>query len=183
MSKDEFIKNPNRKYSGLQQSNKYTPEYLRLGREPIVLKPEKNLAKDLKGLKKAPGTKSASDTIPYVGQQNWYDIHLNKIEDEEKAGTEEIFAEDVPDVPDVPDDLQETSEEKTILNQSSNLEDLSPGEYCLVVKGSVIASSDSKEGLEAILESLIFDNESEFDVNEIILLKRLPLKIGVLVLE
>lgn len=234
MSNDEkIIKNPNRKPPG--EIQKYTPNWVKLGVEPVVYEnPEKDFI--MMGKKKsrpaqqpamtAPPssqlpnlsnlsnhaeiimkTKSTTPTsAPAVGSDTtgtWLDNHGPE--------SEEIDYDDVSLPPleglsltslleevtpydeeiDESDDVDsETSEDDTSKKSSDPFEDalfseistLDPDEYVLFVKGSVVLVSKDSEEVEKLIDQLIFESSTEtITVNDLVLIKRVPLRVGVLI--
>lgn len=138
----DSIKNPDRASKVIP---KYTPEYQRLGKEPVVSSYDptiftKHKVKDFE----VPAQSHAN-----VGQNTtWFDQ-----------------ARDLTDKP------------KKSTYQGDAVEE---GQYCLILNNKIHALSNDKLKIESIVESLLFDCGEKYNIEDIILIKRIPLKIGVI---
>ncbi len=190
----DVIKNPNRKteQSITVKSSKYVPEWQRLGREPIIYESNPSDVMFLGNNNKKKGQKVPSSTKPKsvqppqqtkvsVGQNaNWFDA-------EEKQ--EPILYEEVSDPPEqssfeVSEDEENVAAEAQMEEKS---EKLSPGEYGILVKDVLIAKTSSLSKAEEIIDKILFGQAEQFsDINfddDIMLIRRIPLKIGVLAID
>ncbi|HLG28321.1 MAG TPA: hypothetical protein VI423_11090 [Paenisporosarcina sp.] len=200
MSNDKVIKNPGRKVGPVERQV-YVPEWVRLGREPIV---QETNPRDftMVGSKKNPPQRSLStlseaqapiqlpnkamahvvstppqQTKVTVGMsKNWFDASDNH------EVTDEILYDEVPDPPieaEV-DDQDKPSEHLQLIGG------IEAGSYGIIVRGVLAAKADSAKEAEAIVESILFDGLPNFSgvlLEDIIVMKRIPLKVGVLTVE
>lgn len=184
---DDVIKNPARKERLIEP---YEPEYKRLNREPEIKEVKVYDFQNRKG--KSPKRivdeepqqilpQSLDGNVPqqthvFVGQNNnWFD-----------SGPKSI----VNEIEKTVNDLVEKTEEAVIENNAEpsipRISDVEAGNYCLFIKGDIIAISESKDSLVNFVESILFDNDPKFKditVNDLLLVKRLHLKVGVLAMD
>lgn len=207
---NNFFKNPNRKRTSETKHSKYVPEWMRLGKESQLYENNPNDALSSKGRKRilvqpqqdhknqethllvkgvsektAPSTinqKNKVENLPQktnvaIGQnKNWFE---GTSEEEEKLGSEKIDYDSIA----MPHESSVEDEEDVISNEEHESGVIQPGEYGVVVQGAVIFQSFVLSEAEAMIERILFDQLPEFSkigVNDIVLIKRLPLKVGVL---
>lgn len=128
-------------------------------------------------------TQPPQQTKVSVGQNgNWFDV------EEEKQ--EPIAYEEIPDPPGQP--AFEVSEEETEdapqekVEESEDSEKLLPGEYGVLIKDVLIAKTSSLSKAEGVIDKILFEQLEQFaDVtfDDIMLIRRLPLKMGVLAVD
>lgn len=178
MSSD-VIKNPNRKKEITVKKSKHIPEWMRLGKEPIVYETNPTDAMFLgnkKGVTMKPVPKNKVEIITKdippqqgkvsVGQNNnWFDP-------EEKKAAEEILFDEVPDLPESEED--------------SSQQILEPGQYGVLVKDTFVLKTFILAEAEDIIEKILFDQLPQFSkvsIDDILLIRRLSLKVGVLAIS
>lgn len=209
---DDVIKNPNRKLGQpVVRSSKYIPEWQRLGKEPMIYETNPNDVMVLGGKKKtpmktsnlkpstqAPGQEHAPVLPPKtkrpeteiqppqqakvsIGQNgNWFDVEEDK--------QPPIAYDEIPDPPksDFEVSDEESDEESEEDDKSDSTEMLKPGEYGILVKNTFVAKTSSLSEAEVILEKILFDELPAFSkvtMDDIMLIHRLTLKVGVLALS
>lgn len=191
MSSDEIIKNPRRKNKPVVRT-KHVPEWIRLGKEPIVYEANPSDVMFLNNKKRSPMKSSAvseqtpvqppkvkrasavESSVPQhtkisVGQsRNWFE--------EDPSTSEEILYEEIADPP-------ESEEAEESVEESVTEQVLDSGEYGVLVKGFVVMKTFVLKEAEAMIEKILFDQVPEFSkvsIDDISLIMRLPLKVGVL---
>lgn len=182
---DDVIKNPARnepRFMGY-----YEPEYKRLNKEPIITNPKK-----FDFMENKPKEKSVSDvpeqTHVFVGRnQNWFETSKEVIEASIKNESLEILDEPKePEFKSVVDELEKNVDE-VMEKPQLKIDSLEIGNYCLFYKGELLTiDSYTNESITEFIESIIFGSDSKYEglsVNDLILVKRLPIKVGVLVVE
>lgn len=117
-----------------------------------------------------------------VGQNgNWFDA--------EEERQEPIPYEDVPDPPGQPAfevSEEDEPEEAAPVEKAEDSEKLAPGEYGILVKDVLIAKTPSLSKAEGIIDKILFEQIEQFsDVtfDDVMLIRRLPLKVGVLAVD
>lgn len=199
---NNFFKNPNRKPSSAAKHSKYVPEWIRLGKEPHYYENNPNDALLSKGRKRTlvqpqqgyknqethlvvKGT-SEKTSLPKktnvaVGQnKNWFE---GTPEEEEKVGSEKINYDSIAVPNDSHSDHLEDEEDVVSDEEHNEPNGIQPGEYGVIVQGVIIFQTSILSEAEAMIERILFDQLPEFSkigVNDIVLIKRLPLKVGVL---
>lgn len=210
MADDKIIRNPNRFREQKPTISKYVPEWQKYGLEPIVSKvnPEDfnmqqrrprpdDTDEDRVPVEMAPIPEYVPiqppntvrekpqdlppETSPHkvsVGvHKNWFEIH---------SGTEtndEVLYDEIPSPPEMSDEQFEVSDDvPTESSDEPTLADVEPTHYALFVKGALIYSSQLIGEIEKIIEEILFDQESlgNLTLDDIVLVKRIPLKVGVL---
>ncbi len=142
-----------------------------------------------------------SNQIP---NQTRVNVGLNKNWFEDSSSNEEILFDEIPDPPlpesdsfvddalpefDVPDLESEDAsglELEDFGNGTEDNEQVQPGEYCLLVRGNLVAKSLFKEEVEEIIEKILFDQAyglTNVTIEDIVLMKRIPLRVGILAME
>lgn len=165
---NEIIKNRNRLLPPVIK--KAIPEYQRLG-----LSPGEALLHQPSGdnIKKAPSwTSSVVSTTEGGSALSDPNQEQFVIED----GTED--AEDAEDA-----DHSSMSEEN--LSSSDEEFNLDPGSFALFLKGKMIAQVESQKAAIELIDKILFDSNSGYnniDVNDLVLIKRLEINIGVQVI-
>ena len=183
---DDVIKNPARKTSHATREP-YTPEYVRLGRDPVVNEVNKgdfmigrkakkrySLTETSEPSSMGPLPRSQSETKKTDEAVRWFD------ESEDNADIPYDEIELPPEVKNLAEDeVQETDEEDVSLNG------MLPGEYCVFVCGALISSCMTREEAELLIQQVLCEDydSHEVTINDIMLLKRLPIKVGVLSVE
>lgn len=181
MADDKIIKNPNRK-NGPPDKKAYVPEWVRLEREPLVNKVNPNdfLMESKRKRKVIP---APTQTKVSVGlKENWFDAA------EDPKVSEEILYDDVPDPPseEFEEEVSEPELESAEFNPEPVKSPLKPGEYGLFVKGVFVVKTTSAEEIKEAIETIIFDNLPNFSgisLEDITLVKRIDLKVGIIGLE
>lgn len=173
---DDIIKNPARNRE--QVHKEYEPEYKKLDCEPII----KNVgAFDFKNTNGKPPLQIL-ENVPeqkhvFVGRnQNWFD------ESSKNLNFKTTVAQLEKNV-DISMEEIKVDEEKTTIPLIS---DVAEGSFILLVKGEILAISDSKDSLSSFVEKILLESDSKYKdltINDLHLFKRLPIKVGVLVLE
>lgn len=135
----DVIKNPDRITKTIP---KYTPEYQRLNKDPVVNSYDPSLF----------ATSNKNIDVPTqmhanVGQNStWFDQ------------TQQVAAQAKP---------------------SKNKYNIGEGQYCLLLRDKIYAITNDKEEIESVVESLLFDG-SGYNIDDVVLIKRIHLKIGVI---
>lgn len=111
-----------------------------------------------------------------VGQNvNWFDV--------EKENQSDILYDEIPDPPDSAFEVSDESDEPDAPDQGSEDEALNPGDYGVFVKGELVYKTASLREAESFVEKVLFDEVPDFSkvtIDDIMLIRRLALKIGVL---
>lgn len=207
---NDIIKNKNRVIGKIPvQKSKYVPEWQRLGKEPVIYEANPSDAMFLNNKKRAPvktqspGTTFAPKTKQQIqmapGQEhapvqppktrkpqviegppqqtkvssgqntNWFGSH-------EDNPNEDISYDEIQTPPDF-----EVSEEDESVESDEQI--LKPGEYGVLVKDTFVLKTHSLSDAEAMVEKILFDELPAFSkvtIDDIILIRRLSLKVGVL---
>lgn len=116
-----------------------------------------------------------------VGQNsNWFDV------EEEKQNP--ISYDEISDPPGQA--VFEVSEEETetthTVEKAEESENLASGEYGILVKDALVAKTSSLSKAEEIIEKILFEQIEQFSnvtFDDVMLVHRLPLKIGVLAID
>jgi hypothetical protein len=209
---DKIIPNPKRiLYDSLvnQSRQKYMPEYVRLGWEldPMQLRQEEEnrrldfqislqdkISKERK-MNKLNVSKQAKvngeldlDQIEFDGEEKatvpdlfWFDPETSNEELDMKE--KEIMSGNILD-DEIKSPSEEISDDKLTIQPT--LLDVKAGQFCLTVRGEIIAVFDSIEEAEEEVDFIIFSNESSFsDVNleDIAVFKKLKLRAGIVLGE
>lgn len=194
---DNVIKNPNRTKPQKVNKSTYVPEWQKLGYEPANLSDK---SKDFVMYQKqdklkrekiayspvgiAPIQEYAPIQPPKAIKQNMeYDEDLPSLYMEEES-SRPISWEETPSPPvneDVIDD-SDTSTSDDVENQNS-LENIKDGFYSIFIKETLIFSSESLSEIKKAIESMITNSELDITVEDIMVFKKLSLKVGVLVTE
>ncbi len=191
---DKIIKNPYRKDKSSLTHSKYVPEWIRLGKEPIIyegnssdamflntkkrspMKPSNVASNQEQAVTQSPKIKKApvvENHIPHqtkisVGQnENWFDPRSDP------DASADIMYDEIPDPP------------SSLLDDSgiSDEQSLQPGEYGILIKGVIVVKTFILKEAEAMIEKILFDQLPQFSkvsIDDIALHMRLPLKVGVL---
>ena len=155
----DVVKNPRR---AAPVQRKYEPEYVRLGKEPII-KPDAEMYA------------SVDDVSIDVDGQEMPATNGHIVDNNEFVN----FG--------VPEHLQGVSPNKThkpvVEETTEQITTPEVGDYILMVLGKLIASG-SLEQIEARVKAIIYSEDSTFSglevgVNDVIVLKRIGIKIGV----
>ena len=207
---DRVIKNPARKKAVTREP--YTPEYIRLGRDPVV-----NAVKSAEFMV---SRKKRRQDLPEIDSGSMGPVPRSSVtrgaSDEgvsfELASdpNEEIAYDDIPEPPvDIQDNPQEDDQSDSDLldalladseeSDDSDLDELKPddlepedlnrtqpGEYCLYVCGILVAQGLGQEDAELIIQRFLSEDDPNFKeitINDIILMKRIPVRVGVLAME
>lgn len=159
---DNVIKNKKRKEKSDVVLD-YVPEWARLGKEPSFQDqtPDERIKEETVVEKKK---KEIPEQLKInIGQNSDW----KSVSEEEKELTKEILVKDVPDPP-----KKEVKTNKSFF--------LSGGEYGVIVKNKLIKKSSSLEDCELVVQQLLFNDELELTVDDIVLIKRFTLKFGVI---
>lgn len=79
----------------------------------------------------------------------------------------------------IPEEQQEPNEEQEMESAKRlDILDVAPGDYCVIIGGDIVYSSESIKEVEDILEMILFDNKS-VSSKEISVFKKLDFKVGV----
>lgn len=192
--------NKHRKILGPKQPvSTYVPEYVKLGKEPIVYEGKsmgstpppitnKKVARQhpqpaQQNTRQVPqqivthsGTQAATQLttqptrVPSVGNRNWYE---GTPEEEVRVSTQEFSYDEIP-TPATGD------------SEEDELAILEPGEYGVLIRNQIVWSSTSLQEVESFIEKILFGSVQEYsDVspNDIVLIKRIPFKVGVAAID
>ena len=116
---------------------------------------------------------------------NWFGTTENGAQLTDKQPDIPYDSVEVPDL-EVSSDSGATEEETLQTTASSDEEHLLPGEYGILIKDVLIAKTSSLTKAEGLIEKLLFQEVSEFPnvtFDDVMLIHRLPLKIGVLAVQ
>lgn len=124
---------------------------------------------------------SAPKKVSVGTHKNWFEAHIDP------QATDPILYEEIPDPPEVEeleveDEMPEQQEQQE-QNEHQDLSDIEPGYYAIFVKGDLIYSSQSSTDIEKVIEDILFDQQetaNSVTLDDIILVKRISLKVGVL---
>lgn len=195
----DVIKNPARKEKIIKP---YEPEYKRLDLEPQINEINPRVFIKNKSTKQMvennqqqlfPKSLSieAEDVVPQISQHvvvghnnNWFDNSQESkslVMEIEKNVTLDVEQDAVSK-----DENLEVSEDQVSIQISPSLTNVEPDNFCLLLRGDIIAISESKDSLLSFIESILFDSDPKFKditINDLYLFKRLPLKVGVVTIE
>lgn len=205
-----FIKNPKRLTDEQVAAKKraYVPENVRLGMEPpppvevvptdfAFSKKKRPFVTSSRGPIQNPSLpvgkvfiKAESQRQPpqqypvtsgYSHEHTWYPTDEDDMEEFETFTHEEISEEDVP----IPGHQIEVEEDhREVQMNPVSVHNLPTGNFCIFLNDSLIYAHDSIEKIEAMIEFILFDETSPFQVEqaeELVVLERLPIRIGVMV--
>lgn len=151
----DVIKNPDRQKKIVEP---YTPEYQRLGKDPIIDQYDPEIFTKQK--KKHESFDVPKQAHANVGQNsNWFE----------------------PSSPATSKQKRVVGSKQNGVAASSNIDE---GQYCILISNKIVATSDSKIEIENIIESILFDEGKEFEnvtISDIMLIKRVPIKVGVVI--
>lgn len=188
------FKNPNRKVDqSMIKSSKYLPEWQRLGKEAIVYETnpsdlillngkKKESVKTLKpsvlsnGLINPLKVKPQPDSLPQQTKVS-VGLHNNWLDSTEEKQSP-ISYDDVPDPPKPDSEMLDE-----VIEEPESIEILKSGEYGIFVKNVFVVKTTLLSESEEIIEKILFDEIPAFSkvsMGDIMLIHRLPLKIGVL---
>lgn len=162
---DDIIRNPKRK----KMADFYEPEYVRLKKFPNIMTFNVPMPKKRK---------------KYMQQEDVFEIppqmkvHSGNNSNWTEISSEENSSKNIEENRLLPETKKEFS-----LNQEdvSDIYGISPGEYCITIKNSMIASSFDKNEMINLIEDLFFkENNSNIELSDISLWKKFPLKIGII---
>lgn len=195
----DVIKNPARKEKIIKP---YEPEYKRLDLEPRINEVDPRVFTKNKSTKQTVENnfeqlvpKSLSieteEVVPQISQHvivghnnNWFDNSQESkslVMEIEKNVTLDI-EQDVSSK----DESLEVLEDQASIQISPSLTNVEPGNFCLLLRGDIIAISESKDSLLSFIESILFDSDPKFKditINDLYLFRRLPLKVGVVTVD
>lgn len=173
---DDIIKNPARNRENIQKE--YEPEYKKMNREPIV----NNVGTfDFKNTNGKPPLQILEEvpeqTHVFVGRnQNWFDESSKNLDFKTTVAQLEK---------NVDSSIEEIKIDEPKANTPS-ITDVAEGSLCLLVKGEILAIADSKDSISSFIEKILLEQDSKYKditINDLHLFKRLPVKVGVLVIE
>ncbi len=160
------IRNPNRQNRAPKNQDTYQPEHSRLGLTPIP--PAKISPHDFSHTERM-NNSDLQTKINVQGRRGhlWYPSEEDSLEEVEKYIESTVSYDEVQ----VPEDKNPQS--------TINLPDVPCNQYCVCLGNDIISLTSSLEETESLIESLVFDSNSELNVNDITVFQRLELKIGI----
>lgn len=195
--KTKIVKNPSR---GIQNPPKpYIPQYREMGIEPEDFEPLKLPQKVLISTKEKKA-KSPPSRQPYAEAKTPFKGGIpntgNNMEHSWVEGNKEIIDDlelDFPDYKSDPshklidnndflsveeDELVDFSEDDNSEMEELEFNSLNEGNYALLIQGTLFFVGTSEE-IEEHINSLIFNDKNPISPDDIMVLKRMPIKIGV----
>lgn len=203
MSEDnKIIKNPKRNVEATERPPRparHIPEWVKYGKEPnifdvsnkdfVVEKGRKQRGRNSSIVHQAPYPEHAPVQPPITNKINAgrrplqpqtklsVGANSNWFEQQDSDGNEPIMYDEIPNPPDDGIEVEDSSDYK---EERSELE---PNEYGIFIKGVLVAWAFTSKEVEALMEKFIFDTNNEISVEDLIVLKRVEIKVGVLTVE
>lgn len=187
-NKGIFIKNKLREQQQLvgDSAELYQPEYERLNRHPAV----SNVSEDFKNVainRSGRDRKSVTLTAPAPAVFNTFnsDDYLGSAvsgPNYQRIWTDGPNEEDIPydAVPSPPS--SEFSHEETLQYEEEstfdNLSAITPGSYCIIMGNEFVEVPDL-DSVEELVERALFANDSGISIDDIVIFKRMQIKVGV----
>lgn len=202
---NKVIRNKNRNY----KAEKYQPEHVRLAAEPIMCNPKSEVINMTKSNRGRRGVASFITSPPPRGKVTVREPMMQPVFPEQIDENQYVKIPTGPPMPGAPTWFSGTgnpagqeydaNEEVFSANYVSEKEyrqpvalpeqqpqlgmampeDVSPNEYCIVLHGNIICKCDTAEQIEDIIENLLYGSEQTVNTDDLIVFKRMDIRIGV----
>jgi hypothetical protein len=153
MSNEDVIKNQNRNKIR-PEKEEYVPNYIRLAKEPVV--------------------KELSQKDKYLFEKNTLENFKVPKQAKVYSGNNENWSDSLSEKEEV------KLENKSTKKIDKEISTIPPGDYALFVKNELITSSSDLNELESLMEEMLFGGSfKDLSIEDIVLMKRVKIKIGV----